>query len=111
MTNFKRGDAVLVDLGVSGKVRVCVVVSISNADSQRNMSVVVPLTTAIRKGECEVAFTKPRWLNETSVVNLLGITGVDNEKIQRRLAAFPPEKMPEIERGLKRLLGLESSAL
>jgi mRNA-degrading endonuclease toxin of MazEF toxin-antitoxin module len=32
MTNFSRGDVVLVDLGMAAKVRPCVVVSASNPD-------------------------------------------------------------------------------
>jgi mRNA interferase MazF len=106
MTGFKRGDVVLVDLGVTAKVRPCVVVSVSNPDSQRNMSVVVPMTTEIRGGECEIPFSKPPWLRQESVVNVLGIAGVDNAKIERRLSAFPAEKMLEIESVLKRALSL-----
>jgi mRNA interferase MazF len=56
MTSFKRGDVVLVDLGYVATVRPCVVISIPNTDSRRNMSVVAPLTTEIRGGECEVPF-------------------------------------------------------
>jgi mRNA interferase MazF len=85
MISFKRGDVVLVDLGMASKVRPCVVVSVANPDSQRNMSVVVPMTTEIRGGECEVRFPKPPWLRQCSVVNLLGIAGVDNARIERRL--------------------------
>ncbi len=110
MTNYKRGDVVLVDLGSIAKVRPCVVVSIPNADSERNMAVVVPMTTEIRKGDCEVSFPKPPWLRQLSVINLLGIAGVDNAKIKRRLAAFPADKMEEISRGLARLLGLKYSS-
>ena len=89
MTRFDRGDVVVVDLGTTGKIRPCVVVSIPRADSQRSMSVVVPMTTQIRGGECEVAFPKPRWLSAESVVNVLGIAGVDNAQVVRRLAPFP----------------------
>ena len=106
MTSFSRGDVVIVDLGMMAKVRPCVVVSVSNSDSQRNMSVVVPMTTEVRGGECEIRFPKPVWLRQESVVNLLGIAGVDNSKIERRISAFPADKMSEIESGLKRLLGL-----
>jgi mRNA interferase MazF len=109
MISFKRGDIVLVDLGLVAKVRPCVVVSIPNPDTQRNMSVVVPMTTEIRNGECEISFPKPPWLKQHSVVNLLGIAGVDNAKIERRLAAFPKEKMDEISEGLIRLLGVKAS--
>lgn len=106
MTNFNRGDVVVVDLGLAAKVRPCVVVSVSNPDRQRNMCVVVPMTTEIRGGECEIRFPKPAWLRQESVVNVLGIAGVDNVRIERRIAAFPAEKMLEIESVLKRLFGL-----
>ena len=45
-------------------------------------------------------------LRQESVVNVLGIAGVDNAKIERRLAAFPADKMLAIESVLKRVLGL-----
>jgi mRNA interferase MazF len=106
MTSFNRGDVVAVDLGMAAKVRPCVVISISKPDSQRNMSVVVPMTTEIRGGECEIHFPKPAWLRQESVVNVLGIAGVDNSKIERRISAFPSEKVIEIESVLKRLFGL-----
>jgi mRNA interferase MazF len=102
---FSRGDIVIVDLGSIAKVRPCVVVSISRPDQTRNMSVVVPMTTEIRGGECEVHFSKPPWLRQESVINVLGITGVDNARIERRIAAFPASKLAEIDAVLKRLLG------
>jgi mRNA interferase MazF len=106
MASFDRGDVVVVDLGMAAKVRPCVVVSVANPDRQRNMSVVVPLTTEIRGGECEIRFPKPPWLRQESVVNVMGIAGVDNARIERRIAAFPAERMLEIETVLKHLLGL-----
>ena len=95
----------MVDLGMTAKVRPCVVVFIGQPDHQRNMSVVVPMTMEVRGGECEIRFPKPAWLRQESVVNVLGIAGVDNAKIERRLAAFPADKMLEIESTLKRMLG------
>jgi len=74
------------------------------------MSVVVPMTTEIRNGECEVAFRKPPWLMQACVVNVLGIAGVDNAKIQRRIGLFPAEKMAEISRVLARMLDLNNQA-
>jgi mRNA interferase MazF len=107
MTNFKRGDVVVVDLGMTAKVRPGVVVSISAPDSQRRMAVVAPMTTEIRNGECEVRFPKPAWLKQPCVVNLLGIAGVDNSRIERVLGTFPQKPMQDIDRGLKRMLGLK----
>ena len=106
MSHFKRGDVVLVDLGYLAKIRPAVVVSIPKADRRRNMSVVVPLTTEIRGGECEVPFPKPQFLTHVCVANLLGILGVDNAKIGRVLGQFPSAQLPDIESGLNRMLGL-----
>jgi mRNA interferase MazF len=106
MTSFKRGDVVLVDLGYVAKVRPCVVISIPAADSRRNMSVVAPLTTEIRGGECEVPFPKPKWLAERSVVNLIGLVGVDNAKIERMLGPLPTDSLDAIDEVLLRLFGL-----
>src|SRR5689334_5305116 len=107
MTNFSRGDVVLVDLGMAAKVRPCVVVSMSKPDSHRSMAVVAPMTTQIRGVECEVTFPKPAWLRQTAVVNLVGIARIDHAKIERRLGIFPKERMEAIEVGLKRMLDLE----
>jgi len=106
MTEFRRGDVVIVDLGMTAKVRPCVVVSIANPDRHRSMSVVVPMTTEIRGGECEVRFPKPPWLRQESVVNVLGVAGVDNARIERRITTFPADRMAAVEAALKRLLGL-----
>ena len=107
MTSFNRGDVVIVDLGMAQKVRPCVVISISNPDRHRNMSVVVPMTTEIRGGDCEIAFSKPAWLKSESVVNVLGVAGVDNSKVIKRIAPFPAIKFEEITRMLAKILGLE----
>lgn len=106
MTKFERGDVVLVDLGMTAKVRPCVVVSVRQPDSERNMSVVVPMTTEIRGGECEVVFPKPPWLKQESVVNVLGIAGVDNAKIIRRISPFPKDSFSKIEDVCLHMLGL-----
>jgi mRNA-degrading endonuclease toxin of MazEF toxin-antitoxin module len=88
------------------KTRPCVVVSVRQPDKERNMCVVVPMTTEIRGGACEVAFLKPAWLNQESVVNVLGIAGVDNAKIVRRIAPFPKAAFSEVMDVAARMLGL-----
>ncbi len=98
----------LVDLGLGGKTRPCVVVSIPKPDRQRNMSVVVPMTTEICGGECEVPFPKPAWLRQESVVNVLGIAGVDNARIVRRIAPFSKEAIERVLKAIGRMLGLQA---
>ena len=70
------------------------------------MSVVVPMTTEIRGGECEIHFSKARVAQTGIGRECLGIAGVDNAKIIRRLAAFPKENFAEIETVCVRMLGL-----
>jgi mRNA interferase MazF len=108
MTSFDRGDVVLVDLGTVAKIRPCVVVSVRNPDAQRNMCIVVPLTTEIRGGECEVAFPKPPWLRSESVINVLGIVGVDVAKVLRRLGKLPQRNLEDVFETLLRAVGLMS---
>jgi hypothetical protein len=40
------------------------------------------------------------------VVNVLGIAGVENARIERNIARFPTDKFREIETALKRVLAL-----
>jgi mRNA interferase MazF len=111
MISFKRGDIVIVDLGFAAKVRPCVVLSGPRPDRTRNMCVVVPVTHEIRGGECEVPFPKPVWLREASVINVLGVAGVDQAKVQRRLGTLPPEKLDAVLETLCRVVGVESKHL
>ena len=106
MTPLKRGDVHLVDLGMTAKSRPCVILSIPRADSQRNMSVIAPLTSQARGGECEVAFSRPAWLHDDSVINLLGLGGVDNAKIGRFIGHLKPETMSKVSDSLARMFGL-----
>ena len=106
MTTFDRGDAVLVDLGIAAKIRPCIVVSTPQPDRNRSIAVVVPMTTEIRGGESEVPFPKPAWLRQESVINVLGIAGVDSARIVRRIAPFPKESFSRVMAAIARMLGL-----
>ena len=110
MIRCRRGDVVEVDLGYLGKVRPGVVVSIAEADHERQLMVIVPITMVIRKTVWEVPFDKPRWLMDESVVNLTGIIGVSNHKTIRHLGIFPKDAMEKVSDGLYWLLGLGDSA-
>ena len=96
----------MVDLGMAAKLRPCVILSNPNTDSRRNMSVIAPLTSQPRGGEMEISFPKPAWLHDESVVNLIGLGGVDNARIGRRIGQLQKATMDKIEDGLVRLFGL-----
>jgi hypothetical protein len=53
-----------------------------------------------------VPFPKPPWLKQSSVVNVLGLAGVDNAKFLRRIAPFPAGALKQVETVLRRLLVL-----
>ncbi|HEV8543544.1 MAG TPA: type II toxin-antitoxin system PemK/MazF family toxin [Verrucomicrobiae bacterium] len=108
MISRERGDVVIVDLGMTSNVRPCVVLSIPSPDSTRNMSVVALMTTEIRAANAGSLFPKPPWLKENSVVNVIGIAGVDNARILKRIGSFPESKMTEISRVLTRMLRLQA---
>jgi len=106
MIKFKRGDVVIVDLGMVAKSRPGVVVSIARPDSQRNMSIIVPISTEIRNGETEIPLGKVPWLRQESVIQLLWIRGVDNAKIEHNITTLNPDIFRKVEDGLARILGL-----
>jgi mRNA-degrading endonuclease toxin of MazEF toxin-antitoxin module len=70
------------------------------------MSIVVPLTTEIRGGECEVTFPKPPWLRQESVANVLGIAGIDNARITSRLGTFPIEALSRVYDTIRKALAM-----
>ena len=56
-------------------------------------------------------FPKPVWLREASVINVLGVAGVDQVRVQRRLGALPPERLDAVLETLCRVVGVESKHL
>jgi mRNA interferase MazF len=107
MTNSpKNGDVVMANLGFVAKVRPCVVLA-HQPDSQRNLAIVAPLTTEIRGGEAEIGFPKPAWLQQTCVLNLAGLLGIEHARIERRLGPFPPDKFQKAKQVLAKILELE----
>jgi mRNA interferase MazF len=104
-SSLKAGEVVLVDLGYTAKVRPCVVFA-PKPDSQRNIAIVVPLTTEIRGGECEIPYPKPAWLRQPGVLNLAGITSVDHAKVERRLGPFPVSSFKQAKEALAKILDL-----
>ncbi len=107
MNSLKTGEVVLVDLGMRAKVRPCLVLS-PEPDSQRDLVVVAPLTREIRGGECEVAFPKPRWLNDTSVINVAGLLGVEFVKIEGRLGSLSSDTIEAVKGVLTQMFDLKS---
>ena len=104
MSDPKRGEVWLVDLGMAAKVRPCLVVSIPVEVSDRALTTVVPHTTSVRSSrfECDV----PVPFLKTGAFDAQGIVTVPTVKLLRRLGTLQSEQFREVERAVARWLGL-----
>lgn len=59
MTKAQRGEIWLVDMGMAGKVRPCLLLTDYPLDDELAMVTVLPHTTAVRGGRWEMSIPKP----------------------------------------------------
>ncbi|MEX1233189.1 MAG: type II toxin-antitoxin system PemK/MazF family toxin [Planctomycetaceae bacterium] len=101
-----RGDVWLVDLGMTAKVRPCVVLSIpADDDSDRALTTLVPHTTSTRSSRFEIACTV-RFL-KTGAFDAQNLVTIPTVKLIRRLGSLPDEEMLKVESAVKYWLGFE----
>lgn len=101
---MKRGEVWLVDLGMSAKVRPCLVLSVPIEDADRALVTLVPYTTATRSSRFECALRVP-FLKE-GAFDAQGIVTVPTVKLLRRLGALQAEQLRKIEEAVAAWLGL-----
>jgi mRNA interferase MazF len=100
----KRGEVWLVDLGMSAKVRPCLVLSVPIEETDRVLVTLVPHTTAVRSSRFECALRVP-FLKE-GAFDAQGIVTVPTVKLLRRLGTLHGEQLAKIERAVEAWLGL-----
>ena len=88
MREPKRGEVWLVDLGMSAKVRPCLVLSVPIEEMDRALVTLVPHTTAVRASRFECALRVP-FLRE-GAFDAQGIVTVPTVKLLRRLGQLQP---------------------
>ena len=103
---MKPGEIYVVDLGLTGKVRPCVVVSREDTNAPRNLVVFVPLTTANRGSPYEVALGKLRFLHAESWANVQGLFSWEQARVGRRLGTVTAAQRESIRAALRYLLEL-----
>jgi mRNA interferase MazF len=81
---IKPGEVYRVDLGISGKVRLMVVLSRQDPDAPRALSVCAPITTAFRESNYEVELPHLAFLRAKSWVNLQGVQAIQNHELSRK---------------------------
>lgn len=99
-----RGDVWLVDLGMTAKVRPCLVLSVPLEDGDRALVTLVPHTTSTRGSRFEidvpVRFLKP------GSFDAQGLVTVPFARLIRRLGTLRPDQLVPVESAVRRWLGL-----
>ena len=90
------GQVYLVDLGMAAKTRPMLVVSRRDEDAPRALSICAPITTSTRGSRYEVSIGKPKFLHETSFVNVQGLQAIQHHELKRAIGRLPEDKMSEI---------------
>ena len=98
------GEIWLVDLGMTAKVRPCLLLSDYPADDELALLIVVPHTTAVRGNRWEFAASLP--FLTAGAFHLQQIQPVSLARLERKLGAMPPAMLAELRQAMVRLLRL-----
>jgi mRNA interferase MazF len=103
-----RDEVWLVDLGMTAKVRPCLVISIPPADSDRALTTMIAHTTSVHGSAFEVSIPA-RYLKQ-GAFDAQNITTIPRAKLIRQLGALTPSQMAEIESAVSPWIGLTPAA-
>ena len=103
---MRRGEIWWADLPRPAGRRPVVLLSRNEAYAVRELVIVAPLTTRIRRVPTEVALGRSDGLPRRCAVNLDTITTVPKQTLTQRLATLAPEKLAAVERALRFAVGL-----
>ena len=104
MTIPRRGDVWLVDLGMEGKIRPCLVISVPPGDEDRALFALVPHTTSVRGTRFECA-RQVRFL-KSGAFDPQGLVTVPRPRLMHRLGALTSAELGEVETAVRGWLGL-----
>ena len=103
---MRRGEVWWAELPPPAGRRPVVLLSREEAYAVRELVIVAPLTTRIRRIATEVALTRADGVPRRCVVNLDTITTVPKRTLERRISTLGPEKLRAVERALRFAVGL-----
>ncbi|MEW6302242.1 MAG: type II toxin-antitoxin system PemK/MazF family toxin [Verrucomicrobiota bacterium] len=98
------GEIWMVDLGLTAKVRPCLLLSDYPADNELALVVVVPHTTAVRGNSWEFSVELP--FLKPGIFHLQQIQPVSLARLERKLGAMPMEHLKRLRRTLTQKLHL-----
>lgn len=99
-----RGEVWLVDLGMTAKVRPCLVVSSRIGDDDRALVCLVPHTTSTRQTAFEAVVNAP--FLKTGAFDAQGLVTVSVRHAIRQLGTLTPDEMRAVEKALRLWLEL-----
>ena len=99
-----RGELWLVDLGMTAKVRPCLVMSSQIGDADRALLCLVPHTTSTRQTSFEAVVNAP--FLKAGAFDAQGLVTVSVRHAIRQLGTLTPEQMRVVEQSICRWLGL-----
>jgi mRNA interferase MazF len=94
----------MVDLGLTAKVRPCLVISVPALDQDRALVTLVPHTTSVRGTRFEVAF-KVTFLH-SGAFDVQNLVTIPHAKLVRKLGSLLPGQVSSVESTLRNWLGL-----
>ena len=98
----------MVDLGLTAKVRPCLILSVPLEEPDRSLVTVVPHTTTLRQSRFEVA-ASPKFLRP-GAFDAQGIVTVLTVRLMNRLGTLSAEQMRAVEKGVCLWLGINIAA-
>ncbi len=105
MSNPKRGEVWLVDLGFVAKTRPVLILNIPITDEDYALYTVVPHTTSTRNSNYMVSLSVNGL--KTGSFNIQGLTAVSSSAFIRRLGRIHSDQIEQIEICVKKWLGLQ----
>jgi len=104
------GQVYLVDFGMVAKVRPMLVVSRRDDNAPRALSVCAPITTSTRDSEYEVSIGKPKFLHETSYVNVQGLQAIQHHELKRMIGRLSDGDLQAVINAIKWLFDIDTEA-
>jgi mRNA interferase MazF len=105
MPSPDRGEVWIIDLGMVGKIRPCLVLSVPTDPQDRVLMTLVPHTTSQQGTRFEVSVQAP-FLRPGGVFDAQQILTIPQVKLVRKLGELPPDQLALVEVAVRRWLGL-----
>src|SRR5436190_1644363 len=103
MPGVRRGEVWIVDLGIAGKTRPCLLLTDHPEDDELALVTVLPHTTALRGNRWELSVSKPFLKN--GAFHLQQIQSVSIARLERRLGMLTEEEWRLIQEKLAERFG------